>query len=338
MNIVMVHDDVPFVSVVIPTYNRRELLRDAITSLFNQSYRRDRYEIIVVDNSSSDGTDEMMYTLQKKSPCPLRYYRKENEGPGASRNFGIEKAKGDIVAFTDSDCVADQNWLKNGVANITDGVGIVQGKTLPNPDQPQRKLQHTMKILSEDAYYQTCNIFYRKEALDLAGGFAPEFCGLNFFGRQTGGEDTDLAWRVKKQEWNSVFADDSVVYHHVFPLTSLRAVIRSMRLHVIGTIARLVKKHPKLRDDIFYRKVFKSKQRAYFYMLLLSMFPGMSIHWGFFFLGLPYVIKLLSVSFYRRPIRTYHRGLALFALIILLELIHSVVSICSSLIHRTIIL
>lgn len=334
----MIHQAVPFVSVVIPTHNRRELLKATIKSLLNQSYPSDRYEIIIIDNSSGDGTENMVLSLQEKSRCVLRYYCKENKGPGVARNLGIIKSKGAIIAFTDSDCVADQNWLKNGVANITDGVGIVQGKTLPNPDQPQRKLQHTMKILSEDAYYQTCNIFYRKEALDLAGGFAPEFCGLNFFGRQTGGEDTDLAWRVKKQGWKSVFADDSVVYHHVFPLTSLRAVIRSMRLHVIGTIARLVKKHPKLRDDIFYRKVFKSKQRAYFYMLLLSMFPGMSIHWGFFFLGLPYVIKLLSVSFYRRPIRTYHRGLALFALIILLEFIHSVVSICSSLIHRTIIL
>jgi len=335
----MVHDNVPFVSVVIPTYNRRELLSGAITSLLNQAYPEDRYEIIVVDNSSTDGTEETVRSLQEKTQKVLQYYRKGNEGPGSARNLGIEKARGDVVAFTDSDCIADVNWLKNGVARMTDGIGLVQGKTLPNPDQTQRTLQQTMKVLSEDSYYQTCNIFYRKEILDIVGGFSPELCGLDFFGRpRWGGEDADLAWRIKKRGWRSVFADDTVVYHHIFPVTTPGEFIRVIHLSIIFTIAHLVRKHPEMRDSLLYRKIFKSKQRALFYILVLSLAAGIYIHWVFLVLGIPYVIKLISASFSRRPLRSYHRGLALFCIILFVELVESVLSICASLVYRTVIL
>jgi glycosyltransferase involved in cell wall biosynthesis len=335
----MSHTTTPFVSVVIPTYNRRELLKSSIESLLNQSYPSDRYEVLVVDNSSSDGTEEMVHSLQQNLQCRLSYYLKENEGPGSSRNLGIAKAKGTIIAFTDSDCVADPEWLKNGVAKMTDGIGLVQGKTLPHPEQPQRALQQTMNIISENSYYQTCNIFYRKEVLVGAGGFSPEFCGLNFFGKpRWGGEDTDLAWRVKKQGWKSVFADDSTVYHHVFPVKSFREFIRSVHLTIIFTLARIFKKHPEMRSTILYRRIFKSRQRALFYLFMLSLISGMFVHWGLYLFGLPYLIRLIRVSFQGRPFRAYHGGIAILCIIVFIEFIESVLSLSASLIHRTVIL
>jgi len=334
----MIHTTAPFVSVIIPTYNRRELLKSSIESLLNQSYPMDRYEIIVVDNSSTDGTEEMVYSLQQNSQCSLSYYRKENEGPGSSRNLGIAKARGTIIAFTDSDCVADAEWLKNGVDRMTDGIGLVQGKTLPHPGQPQRLLQHTMNVVTENGFYPTCNIFYQKEALDQVGGISRDVCGLNCLGEQVGGEDTDLAWRIKESGWISVFADDAVIYHHVFILISLRAVIKYARFHVIFSLAHNIKKHPALRDAILYWKIFKSKQRAFFYLLVVSLFFGIFIHWGFYLLVLPYLARLMRVSFHERPLRSYHRGLALFWFIILVEIVESVLSIFASLTYRTVIL
>ena len=335
----MIHITVPFVSVVIPTYNRRDLLESSIESLLNQSYPKDRYEIIVVDNSSTDGTEEMMHSLQLKSPSLLRYYRKKNEGPGSSRNMGIAKARGIIIAFTDSDCVADTEWLKNGVAKMTDGVGLVQGKTLPHPGQQQRLVQHTMKVISENGFYPTCNIFYWKDALDQVGGISPDFCGLNCFGKpRWGGEDTDLAWRIKEYGLKSVFADDAVIYHHVFILTSMKEVIRYARFNVIFTLAHNIKKHPALRDAILYQKVFKSRQRAFFYLFVLSLFTGNSIHPGFYLFAIPYLARLMRVSFQGRPLRSYHKGLVLFWFIILVEIVESVLSICASLTYRTVIL
>ncbi len=329
--------EIPFVSVVIPTRNRRELLKDAIVSLFAQSYPKDRYEVIIVDNSSRDGTEEMVYSLQQGSPCVLHYYCKENEGPGSSRNLGIAKARGTIIAFTDSDCVADPHWLEHGVSRIADEVGLVMGKTLPNPHQPARTLQYTQKVLWNNGLYQTCNIFYRKTALENVGGFSPDFSGLNIFGQRVG-DDTDLAWRVKEKGWKSVFTNNAVVYHHIYPLSIRRAIFNFLQINANIAFPRLVKRHPGLRNIIFYRNVFTSKQRALFYLLLLSLFPGMFIHWGFYLLGLPYVTRLLRVSFYRRPIWSYHRGFALFGIIIVHEIIESFLLICTSLIYRSVVL
>jgi glycosyltransferase involved in cell wall biosynthesis len=330
---------VPFVSVIVPTYNRVDLLKRTIESLLNQSYPTGSYEIIVIDNSSTDGTEEMVHSFQERAASLLRYYRKENKGPGSSRNLGVKKARGDFIAFTDSDCVADPDWLKNGIGKMTEGVGIVQGKTLPNPEQQQGTLHQTMKIVSEDAYYPTCNIFYRKESLDHVQGFSPEFCGLSLFGKpRWGGEDTDLAWKVKKEGWKSTFADNAIVYHHIFPVASLRSLLKAMHLDIIFILARNYKKHPGIRDSLLYMKIFKSRQRALFYLFIFSLVFGIWGHWFFFFFGFPYMMRLVRVSFYGRRLETYHRGIALFSIIILQETIESILSICASLVYRTVIL
>lgn len=335
----MVNLSTPYVSVVIPTRNRKELLLSTIKSLFKQSYPKDRYEIIIVDNSSTDGTDVMIQSIKRESQCILKYYRKENKGPGVSRNLGISKANGDIIAFTDSDCVADENWLKSGVAEMSEGVGLVQGRTIPNPDQSKRTFQHTQDIRRESGFYETCNMFYRKEILDLVGGFSQDFCGLGLFGvPRWGGEDADLGWRVKKQGWKSVFADEAVVYHHVFHVNPLKVLFSFYYISAIVSLPRTIKKHTELRDIFLYQKIFKSKRRALFYIFMLSFFFGLLVHWGFFLLAFPYVIKILKVSFSRRTIWTYHRGFALLFIFVITELIHTVLSICASLKYRTIVL
>jgi glycosyltransferase involved in cell wall biosynthesis len=310
-----------------------------IKSLFNQSYPKDRFEIIVIDNASKDGTEKMMQLFLEQTPDTLRYYRKKGEGPGPARNLGLSKARGSIIAFTEDDCVADTDWIKNGVAKIGNGVGLVQGKTVPNPHQPKTKLSHSIEVFWESGFYQTCNMFYRKDVLDLVGGSSTDFSGSSWFGLlKIGGEDTDLAWRVKKKGWKSVFADDAVIYHHIFDLSPWKALFRQYQF--IGVIAfpRIIKRHPELRNTILYRKLFKSKQRALFYLLLLSLFLGFFIHAAFFIFGLPYLGRILKVSFYRRQISSYHRGLALLGIIIFHEFINSILLMCTSVIFRTIIL
>lgn len=90
--------DKPFFSIIIPTYNRADLLGKSVTSALNQSYPN--FEVIVVDDGSTDNTEEVM---SKFSDPKLSYYKKENEERGAARNFGMDKAKGRYVTFLDSD-------------------------------------------------------------------------------------------------------------------------------------------------------------------------------------------------------------------------------------------
>lgn len=87
----------PFFSVVIPTYNRREMLRDALASIWSQTFSD--YEVIVVDDGSTDGTRESLASAN----APLRFLTQSHRGPGAARNLGIREAQGEYLAFLDSD-------------------------------------------------------------------------------------------------------------------------------------------------------------------------------------------------------------------------------------------
>ena len=337
----MLPDVFPFVSVIIATYNMRDLLRAAVESLYKQSYPRDRFEIIVVDNSSTDGTEDMVHSLQQKSPCLLRYYRKENEGPGSSRNLGIAKAEGTIIAFTDSDCVVDHDWLKNGIAKMGGGIGLVQGKTIPNPEQTLWTFSRTQNVTKENGMYPTCNIFYRKEVLDIVGGFSHDFCGLNWFGKpRWGGEDTDLAWRVKKQGWGSVFADDAIVYHHIFPLRPWETIISLRKYQFQGlfyAMPYLVKKHPELREHLYYR-YFLSKRKAFFDILFLSVVSGILIHPFFFIFALPYITLQSKDVFRWRPLKEYHRSLFVIVIRTLGDFVDFILLLSGSIWNRSIIL
>ena len=96
---------VPSVSVVIPTYNRRDLVQRAIQSVFDQTYRD--FEIVVVDDGSTDGTGAAVEGREQ-----IRYLRQANAGPASARNLGIRHARGEFIAFLDSDDV----WLPDFLA------------------------------------------------------------------------------------------------------------------------------------------------------------------------------------------------------------------------------
>lgn len=93
-------------SIVIPTYNRKDLLRRCLAAATNQNYPE--YEVIVVDDGSTDGTGEM---VRREFPQVCYIRQEPNRGPAAARNRGIEAATGEIVAFTDDDCLVPPDWL-----------------------------------------------------------------------------------------------------------------------------------------------------------------------------------------------------------------------------------
>jgi glycosyltransferase involved in cell wall biosynthesis len=111
--------DKPFLSVVIPTYNRADLIGDTIRSLQKQSY--DNYEIIVVDDGSTDNTEEVVNSV---ADARTRFLRKGNAERAAARNFGAREAKGDYVNFFDSDDLALPNHLEEAAR-------LIQGKNRP---------------------------------------------------------------------------------------------------------------------------------------------------------------------------------------------------------------
>jgi cellulose synthase/poly-beta-1,6-N-acetylglucosamine synthase-like glycosyltransferase len=248
-------------------------------------------------------------------------------------------ARGVLIAFTDSDCAADPGWITNGVAAMTEGVGLVQGKTLPDPGQELRPLSLTQKVTWEDGLYQSCNIFYRKEILEKLGGFSPDFCGVNRLGiPRWGGEDTDLAWRVKKAGWKSVFSERAVIHHHVFPLTPLEAIYSQRKfLGLFHVLPYLFKKYPELRK-LLYGRFFLSKGMAFFDLFLVSILLGLFIHPVFLLPGLPYLLFRVRELVRGRSLHHYPEGLKLMITYVLSDLVSFVLLAAGSIRHRTIVL
>jgi O-antigen biosynthesis protein len=118
------------ISVVIPVHNTGRCLADCLASLTAQDYPADDYEIIVVDNNSTDASLEIAESFSR-----VRVLREKKQGAYAARNTGIAAASGSIIAFTDPDCVCEQRWLSViGEALSVPSLGIVLGRHLPARD------------------------------------------------------------------------------------------------------------------------------------------------------------------------------------------------------------
>jgi len=115
----------PKVSVIIPVYNGSKTLKECLASVLNQTYNN--YEVIVVDNNSTDNTKKIIKEFQEKAD-KIKYVFEAKIGRGAARNAGIKLAEGKIIAMTDSDCIVPQNWLETLIKPILcDGENAVMG-------------------------------------------------------------------------------------------------------------------------------------------------------------------------------------------------------------------
>jgi glycosyltransferase involved in cell wall biosynthesis len=119
--------ELPFVSVIVPTYNRASLLKRLLESLREQTYPADKFEVLVVDDGSTDETPQVVEEFARSAPFAVRYFRQPRKGPAAARNLGIQQSRGEIVAFVDSDVTVAKDWLTNAVHYfLTDKVDGVE--------------------------------------------------------------------------------------------------------------------------------------------------------------------------------------------------------------------
>lgn len=187
-------------SVVVPTYNRATVLAKCLAALQAQTHQS--YEVIVVDDGSSDDTTSIVQGL-----AGVRYLRQENKGPAAARNLGVAGALGEVVAFTDDDCVVPSDWLEqldSGYNRHPDVVGV--GGLMEAPSDlliynvfAQYEQYVTRRSAGAGATEfvggfdcpagGTNNMSYRKWILQEVGGFDASF-------PFAAGEDADMKWRI----------------------------------------------------------------------------------------------------------------------------------------------
>lgn len=189
------HDPLPArsairISVVTPTFNRREELQRLLESLWNQTLNKETFEVIIACDGSTDGTIEMVKGFQRRA-WNLTLLELRNGGPAAARNAGAKVAKGAYIAFTDDDCVATEAWLQ-AILDTFDKTGAVglQGRTTTIRDQ-RTPLTHQIEVLRPwPSTVPTCNAAYTRSVFEAVGGFDESFPFPH-------NEDADLAWRVQ---------------------------------------------------------------------------------------------------------------------------------------------
>ena len=229
----------PRVSVVIATYQRASLLPRLVRALEAQTLT-DPFEVIFVDDGSTDGTPQVLEDLASRSAIPITVLGDgRNRRQAAARNIGWRAARAPIVAFTDDDCVPTPQWLASGIAALGSHARAVVGRVIPDPQQEDLRgpFSRTISVLDE-SFFETCNTFYRRADLETAGGFDEAFTSH-------GGEDTDLGWRIRKSGIEAVFAPEALVYHDVKP-SDLQAAVREA-LRWTG-IPRVIRIHPEGRS------------------------------------------------------------------------------------------
>jgi glycosyltransferase involved in cell wall biosynthesis len=227
----------PDVSVVVATRERPDRVAALVEALERQTLPRERFEVVIVDDGSGDGTTAVL-----RDPRIDRAVRQErSRGPATARNLGWHAASAPLVAFTDDDCRPEPGWLAAGLAAHRAAPGaIVQGRTRPEPAE-EHKLEHprarSIRVEQLGPFFETCNVFYPRALLERLGGFDETI-------PTAGSEDTDLALRSFELGARAVFAPEALVNHAVHEFTLPDAVRFTVRWR---TLVRLVKRHPSLR-------------------------------------------------------------------------------------------
>ena len=201
--------DLPKVSVVVCSYNGAATLESCLDSLMRLEYPD--YEVILVDDGSTDHTPE----IAAQFPA-VQYLHQANRGLSVARNVGARAATGELVAYTDSDCVVDEYWLLQLVqAKQHQQVEAIGGPNIPpssdgwtakcvaaSPGGPS----HVMLNDCEAEHIPGCNMAFDREKLLALGGFDPQF--------RAAGDDVDICWRFLDAGYRIGYAPGAMVWHH----------------------------------------------------------------------------------------------------------------------------
>lgn len=228
--------DCPMVSVVVACYNGERTLKACLDSLEHLNYPS--YEVILVDDGSTDTTPQIASIYKN-----IRYFRHSNMGLSVARNTGIHASRGEIVAFTDADCRADEDWLYYLVGDLLNsrftGIGghnflppedsWIASAVMVSPGGPA----HVMLTDRLAEHIPGCNMAFYKWALDEIGGFDPIF--------RLAGDDVDVCWRLQQRGYKIGFSPAGFVWH--YRRSTVRAYLKQQRGYGEAE-ALLVRKHP----------------------------------------------------------------------------------------------
>jgi glycosyltransferase involved in cell wall biosynthesis len=229
----------PAVSVVIPTFGRPALACAAARSALAQALDAP-FEVIVVDDGGQDGTREALEAL---GDARLRYLWIEHAGPAAARNAGVKAAEAPLIAFLDSDTVAQPGWLQAGFQRLREETGLfgVEGRVERDAQYPPTPFTEAVENLNGGRWL-TCNLFVRKDGFAALGGFDERFS-------EPCREDSEFAFRARAAGQQLAFVPAALVRHPAREVTPGRQYHHAREGRFEALIER---QHPQA-----YRQSFK---------------------------------------------------------------------------------
>jgi glycosyltransferase involved in cell wall biosynthesis len=243
-------------SIVVASYKRPALLKRCLGALVLQTVDPASYEIIVADNADSEETRRVVELWAERVTVPVRYLKAHRgRGPAVARNEGWRAARGEIIAFTDDDCLPSRRWLESGLAACSEEVAGAWGKlVMPLPARPTDYERDAARL--EKAQFVTANCFCRRSALASVGGFDERFT-------EAWREDSDLFFSLLEREGLFVYAPEALVVHPVRP-AGWGVSLKQQRKNMFNAL--LYKKHPRL-----YRERIQADPPWNYYLSVSSL-------------------------------------------------------------------
>jgi glycosyltransferase involved in cell wall biosynthesis len=284
-----------FYSVIVPSYNRQDELEALLPCLENQTFDKSGFEVILVDDGSTDKSEEFVLKFKQKTSLTIQFIKQENKGPGAARNNGMKNAKGDFIIFLDSDVILPNHWLES-----TDkGIKEMNLDAFGGSDKAHDSFSATLKSIdyAMTSFLTTGGIRGRK-GKNLAKYFPRSFnMGLSkevynkigAFGNLRHGQDIEYSNRIIKSGAKVGFIADSYVYHK--RRTSLKKFFKQVFNWGVARI-NLYKIDKSMLEPLHCFPAIATI--LFFIVLLLSIFPNFFQNTAILLLSVALTVLILS--------------------------------------------
>jgi glycosyltransferase involved in cell wall biosynthesis len=198
-------------SIIIPTHNREKFLYKCLNALNNQTYPASKYEIIIVNDGSTDNTEKMIKQVNLKPG--LIYHYQEQTGPAGARNWGIKHSNGEFIIFIDDDIIVKPEFIENHIIaqkkhkKIIVHGPVIYTNNLDNPTSEEMKITDYSR-----AFFATGNVSIRKKLLLEAGLFNETF-------KEYGWEDLELGYRLQAMKLKAIKLAEAKGFHLKYRFT-----------------------------------------------------------------------------------------------------------------------
>ncbi|MBL7196911.1 MAG: glycosyltransferase [Candidatus Omnitrophica bacterium] len=260
----------PKVSIIVPVYNGEKTLSLCLDSLMNLNYPKEKLEIIVVDNNSTDGTKDITKRYS------VKYVFENKKGEFTARNAGTKSSSGEFIAFTDADCIVDKDWIERLIKGFdSNDIAGCGGKVLSyQPKTWAEKYVDSDNRFSQENYIMgktswlpwagAGNVIYRRKILDEIDLFDRRFI--------TSG-DADLSWRVLLKGYQIRYVPEAVIWHK--RRDTLTPLCKQFFGYGIGRAQSFKKYHKLNKSSFLFLGISIGKPSFLGILIELSTFLGM---------------------------------------------------------------